>query len=100
MNKSDLIKHIAGEAGISQSQAEKALNGFTGAVSQSLAAGQPVSLIGFGTFGISDRAARTGRNPQTGEPLKIAAKKLPKFSAGKALKEAVDKPAAKKAKKK
>lgn len=92
MNKADLIKHVATECGISQAIAEQAINSFTGAVSHSLANGEPVTLIGFGTFGISERSARTGRNPQTGETLKIAAKKLPKFSAGKALKEAVDKP--------
>lgn len=98
MNKADLIKHIASEAGITQAQAEKAVNSFTGAVSTSLSQGEAVTLIGFGTFGISDRAARNGRNPQTGATIKIAAKKLPKFTAGKALKEAVDSP--KKGKKK
>lgn len=99
MNKSDLVKHIAGVAGITQAQAELALSGFTGAVSESLKNNEPVTLIGFGTFGISERAARTGRNPQTGEALKISAKKLPKFTAGKALKEAVAIPAAKAKKK-
>ena len=99
MNKADLVKHIAGVAGITQAQAELAISGFTGAVSESLKNNEPVTLIGFGTFGISERAERTGRNPQTGEALKISAKKLPKFTAGKALKEAVAIPAAKAKKK-
>lgn len=99
MNKADLINHVATEAGLTKAQAENAINSFTGAISGSLANGEPVTLIGFGTFSVAERAARTGRNPQTGAPLKIAAKKLPKFSAGKALKELVDKPK-KKAKKK
>lgn len=91
MNKSDLIRHVSEASGITLAQAESAVNGFTGAVSQSLSKGESVTLVGFGTFSVSERSARTGRNPQTGEALKIAAKKLPKFSAGKALKEAVDK---------
>lgn len=98
MNKSELIAHVAGETGLTKSLAEQALNSITGAVTTALAAGEAVTLIGFGTFSVSERSARTGRNPQTGETLKIAAKKLPKFSAGKGLKEAVDAP--KKGKKK
>lgn len=96
MNKADLINHIAGETGLTKSQAESAINSFTGAVSKSLSNGEPVTLIGFGTFSVAERSARTGRNPQTGATLKIAAKKLPKFSAGKALKDVVHKPAKKK----
>lgn len=92
MNKADLIAKVAEEAGLTKVQAENAINSFTGAISKSLSGGESVTLIGFGTFSVSDRAARTGRNPQTGAALKIAAKKLPKFTAGKALKEAVDKP--------
>lgn len=99
MNKADLIKHVASESGISQAQAEKAINSFTSGIQQSLTTGETVTLIGFGSFSVSERAARNGRNPQTGAVLKIPAKKLPKFSAGKALKEAVAGPA-KKAKKK
>lgn len=99
MNKADLISHVAQEAGLTKAQAENAINSFTGAITSSLSGGDSVTLIGFGTFSVAERSARTGRNPQTGAPLKIAAKKLPKFSAGKALKEAVDKPK-KKAKKK
>lgn len=96
MNKADLITHVASEAGLTKAQAERAINSFTGAVTSSLSKGESVILIGFGTFSVSERAARTGRNPQTGAALKIPAKKLPKFSAGKALKEAVDKPKKKK----
>lgn len=92
MNKADLITHVAEETGLTKALAEYAINSFTGAISQSLSNGEPVTLVGFGTFSVAERAARTGRNPQTGAALKIAAKKLPKFSAGKALKEMVDKP--------
>ncbi|GGH15404.1 HU family DNA-binding protein [Sphingobacterium alkalisoli] len=99
MNKADLIKHVASESGISQAQAEKAINSFTSGIQQSLTKGETVTLIGFGSFSVSERAARNGRNPQTGAVLKIPAKKLPKFSAGKALKEAVAGPV-KKSKKK
>lgn len=98
MNKADLIAQVAEEAGLTKVQAENAINSFTGAVSQSLADGDAVTLVGFGTFSVSERAARTGRNPQTGATLKIAARRVPKFTAGKALKESVDKPAKKKKK--
>jgi len=91
MNKADLIGKIAEEVGITKSQAEKAINSFTGAVSGSLKKGEPVVLIGFGTFSVSQRSARTGRHPQTGVTLKIKAKKVPKFSPGKTLKEVVAK---------
>lgn len=92
MNKADLITQVAEETGLTKALAEHAINSFTGAISHSLSNGEPVTLVGFGTFSVAERAARTGRNPQTGAALKIAAKKLPKFSAGKALKEMVDKP--------
>lgn len=98
MNKADLIAQVAEEAGLTKVQAENAINSFTGAITNSLSDGESVTLIGFGTFSVSDRPARTGRNPQTGAELKIAAKKVPKFSAGKALKDSVDKPAKKKKK--
>ncbi|OJU74907.1 MAG: hypothetical protein BGO09_06935 [Bacteroidetes bacterium 47-18] len=98
MNKAELIAHVAGDTGLTKAQAEQAINSVTGAITNTLASGDAVTLIGFGTFSVSERSARTGRNPQTGEALKIAAKKLPKFSAGKALKEAVAVP--KKGKKK
>lgn len=91
MNKADIIAQIAKDADITRSQAEKALNSFTGSVSASLKKGTPVTLIGFGTFSVSQRAARNGRNPQTGETIKIKAKKLAKFKPGKALSDVVSK---------
>lgn len=90
MNKGDLIDHIAESAGISKSQATEALNAVTGGVTSTLKKGEKVSLIGFGTFSSSRRAARTGRNPQTGAEIKIAARTVVKFKAGKALTEAVN----------
>ena len=91
MNKADLIEIVAKEAGISKAVAEKAINSVTGAITASLKKSEPVTLIGFGTFSVAQRAARTGRNPATGATLKIKAKKLPKFKAGKALSEVVAK---------
>ncbi|MDC5354794.1 HU family DNA-binding protein [Acinetobacter baumannii] len=90
MNKSELIKHIASTASLTQAQATAALNALESGVTKALAAGEDVALIGFGTFSVKDRAARTGRNPKTGEELQIAAAKVPSFKAGKALKEAVN----------
>src|SRR5512136_1445423 len=87
MNKSDLVAKMAESAGITQAQAEKALATFTCAVSCALREGDKVTLVGFGTFSVLKRAARTGRNPQTGKPLKIAAKTVGKFTAGKDLKD-------------
>lgn len=89
MTKVELIRQIADKAGIKQKDAEKAVNAFTEAVTEALKNGDKVTLVGFGTFEVSERAARTGRNPQTGEPVEIAASKLPKFKAGKALKDAI-----------
>ncbi|WP_151721683.1 HU family DNA-binding protein, partial [Acinetobacter ursingii] len=89
-NKSELIQHIATSAGLTKIQAADALQGFEAAVINTLANGGEVALVGFGTFKVSDRAARTGRNPKTGEALEIAASKVPTFKAGKALKEAVN----------
>ena len=91
MNKSDLISKIAGDAGVTKAQAQAALNSFTGAVGSSLKKGDKVSLIGFGTFSVSERAARTGRNPSTGKEIKIEAKSSVKFKAGKELSESVNK---------
>lgn len=85
MNKGELIDAMAKEAGLTKADAGSALNAFVTSVSKSLKKGDAVQLIGFGTFSISKRAARTGRNPQTGKELKIAAKKVAKFKAGKAL---------------
>lgn len=87
MNKSDLVAKIAEAGGITKVQAEKALNGFIGAVEGALKAGDKVSLVGFGTFSVAHRAARTGRNPQTGKEIKIAAKANGKFTPGSSLKD-------------
>ncbi len=83
MNKAELIDRIADEAGISRSQANSAMDAFTGAVSEALAGGDRVTLVGFGTFSVSDRAARNGRNPQTGATIKIAARRVARFKPGK-----------------
>ena len=90
MNKSELVKHIATVSGLTQDQAAKALNGFESVVTTTLAKGEDVVLVGFGTFKVTDRTARTGRNPQTGEEIQIAASKIPSFKAGKVLKGAVN----------
>ena len=90
MNKSDLIDAIAESAGLSKADAGRALDGFVDSITGALKAGQSVSLVGFGTFSVRDRAARTGRNPRTGETIQIAASKNPAFKAGKALKDAVN----------
>jgi len=91
VTKADLVNAIAEQAGLSKADAEKALKAFTGAVTNALKAGEKVSLVGFGTFSVGQRAARTGKNPQTGAKIKIPAAKTPKFKAGKALKDAVNK---------
>ncbi|MCR4755256.1 MAG: HU family DNA-binding protein [Lachnospiraceae bacterium] len=91
MNKTELIDAIAKEAGLSKKDAGNALNAFTEAVTKELKKKGKVQLVGFGTFETSKRAARTGRNPQTGKEIKIAASVAPKFKAGKALKDAVNK---------
>ena len=90
MNKGELIDKIAKNAKISKVQAGNALNSAIDGVTASLKRGGKVTLVGFGTFSVSSRKARTGRNPQTGQPLKIAAKKVTKFSAGAELKKAVN----------
>lgn len=90
MNKSELIDEIAEAAGISKAAAARALDATTAAITTSLKKGDDVSLIGFGTFYVGRREARTGRNPRTGEALQIAAANSPKFRAGKALKDAVN----------
>lgn len=91
MNKGDLIGRMAGTAGISKVQAGKALNALVDGVTSSLKKGDRVTLVGFGTFSTSMRKARTGRNPRTGQPLKIAARRVAKFSAGAGLKSAINK---------
>jgi len=90
VNKSDLIEAIATSADISKAAAEKALDGGLDAIKGALKRGSNVTLVGFGTFRVGKRAARTGRNPRTGEAIKIKAARVPKFSAGKALKDAVN----------
>lgn len=82
MNKSDLIDGMAADAGITKASAKKALESFLGNVQKSLKKGNRVSLVGFGSWSVSKRAAREGRNPQTGKTIKIAAKKVVKFKAG------------------
>ncbi len=89
MNKSDLIGEMAEAAGISKSAAGRALDGMADAIAVALKAGDTVSVIGFGTFTVKERAARAGRNPRTGEAIEIAASKTPTFKAGKALRDAV-----------
>lgn len=90
MNKTDLIDAIAESADISKAAAGRALDGFVEAVTGALKKGDQVSLVGFGSFTVRERAARTGRNPQTGATIKIKASKSPAFKAGKALKDAVN----------
>lgn len=90
MNKSELISAIAEESGLVKADAGRALDGFITAVTDALKSGDSVSLIGFGTFMVKKREARTGRNPQTGQTIKIKAAKVPGFKAGKGLKDAVN----------
>lgn len=90
MNKAELVTAIADQAGLSKKDAEKALKAFTDVVASELKNGGKVQLVGFGTFEVAERAAREGRNPQTGEVMPIAASKAPKFKAGKALKDIVN----------
>ena len=90
MNKTEFIAAIAEEAGITKADATKAVKAFTDVVTAELKKGEKISLVGFGTFEVSERAAREGRNPATGETMKIAASKAPKFKAGKALKDAIN----------
>lgn len=90
MNKTELIEHIAKTADISKAASTRALNGLISAVKTTLKKNGTVVLVGFGTFSVGKRAARTGRNPRTGEAIKIKAAKVPKFKAGKGLKDAVN----------
>ena len=91
MNKTELIEAMAKSNKLSKKENETVLNSFVEAVEKELKKGGKVQLVGFGTFEVGKRAARTGRNPQTGEEIKIKASKAPKFKAGKALKDAVNK---------
>ena len=90
MNKTELVAAMAEKAGLSKKDAEAALKAFTETVAEELKKGEKIALVGFGTFEVSERAAREGRNPQTGDPMTIAASKAPKFKAGKALKDAIN----------
>ena len=91
MNKTELVAKVAEKAGLTKKDAEKAVNALFASVEEALVGGDKVQMIGFGTFEVKARAARTGRNPQTGDEIKIPASKNPVFKAGKALKEAVNK---------
>jgi DNA-binding protein HU-beta len=90
MNKTELIAAMADQAGLSKKDAEKALKAFTDIVADELKKGEKIQLVGFGTFEVSERAARDGRNPLTGKAMKIPASKAPKFKAGKALKDMIN----------
>ena len=91
MNKTELISAMAAKSGLTKKDTEKSLKAFEEAVTETLVAGGKVQLVGFGTFDVAERAAREGRNPQTGAPMKIAASKAPRFKVGKALRDAVNK---------
>lgn len=90
MNKTELVAAVAEKTGLSKKDAEKAVKAFTDVVSDELVKGEKIQLVGFGTFEVTERAAREGRNPKTGEPMAIAASKTPKFKAGKALRDTVN----------
>ena len=90
MNKADLVAAMAEKAGVSKKDAEASLKAFTDVVAEELKKGEKIQLVGLGTFEVSERAARTGRNPQTGAEMTIAASKAPKFKAGKALKDSLN----------
>ncbi len=90
MNKAELVAAMSEKADITKKDAENALKAFTDVVAEELKKGEKIQLVGFGTFEVSERAARTGRNPQTGETMEIKASKAPKFKAGKALKDMIN----------
>ena len=90
MNKAELVAKVADKTGFKKKDAESVLKAFTDVVAEELKKGEKIQLVGFGTFEVSERAARTGRNPQTGAEMKIAASKAPKFKAGKALKDSIN----------
>lgn len=91
MNKSELVSAVAKETNLSKKDAEAAVNAVTSTITTALAGGEKVQLVGFGTFETRERAARTGKNPRTGETIEISASKVPAFKAGKALKDVVNK---------
>ena len=90
MNKAELVAVVAERTELSKKDAEKALKAFVDVVAEELKKGEKIQLVGFGTFEVSERAAREGRNPANGQPMQIAASKAPKFKAGKALKDAIN----------
>ena len=90
MNKAELVAAVAEKAELSKKDSEKVLKAFVDVVTDELIKGEKVQLVGFGTFEVSERSAREGRNPHTGETMKIAASKAPKFKAGKALKDSIN----------
>jgi DNA-binding protein HU-beta len=90
VTKADLVNAMAEKAGLSKADSEKALKSFIDVITEALQAGDKVALVGFGTFSVGERAARTGQNPQTGNKIEIPASKSPKFKAGKALKDAIN----------
>jgi DNA-binding protein HU-beta len=90
MNKTQLVEAVAQKSGLNKKEAEAAINAMTAAITDALKAGDKVQLVGFGTFEVKERAARDGRNPKTGETIKIEASKSPAFSAGKGLKDVVN----------
>ena len=90
MTKTELINAVAEKAELTKKDADKAVSAVINAITESLAKGEKIQLVGFGTFAVKERAARTGRNPQTGKEITIAAAKVPSFRAGKALKDAVN----------
>jgi DNA-binding protein HU-beta len=90
MNKSQLIEAIAQHANLTRADAGRALDGFIKTIETTLIAGDPIALVGFGTFAVKERAERTGRNPQTGQEITISATKVPSFKPGKSLKDAVN----------
>lgn len=90
MNKAELVSAVAEKSGMAKKDAEKAVTAVLASIEEALASGDKVQLVGFGTFEVRHRAARTGRNPQTGEEIQIAASRVPAFRAGKALKEAIN----------
>ena len=89
MNKADLISHVASTTDLSKTSASDAVEAILSGITNTLSSGNPVNLVGFGAFSVTERAARTARNPRTGEPIAVAASNAPKFKAGKALKDAV-----------
>lgn len=98
MNRLELVRSMAEKSGLTHKQSDDALNSFIDTVKETLAKGDGVSLIGFGSFEVQERIARTGRNPATGDEIQIAASKVPRFKAGKGLKDAIPQPEANTAK--